>query len=131
MNIPMLKKGDHILIVCIGLLASLILAWNTFSSASNGAHDQITAIITQDGNVIKSIDLSTLQNPEVLHLTQGISQVIFAEKGRIRFSESDCRDKICVKSGWLTKSGDKAVCMPTKTIITLVGQQKQIDSISY
>lgn len=129
MNIRMLKKGDLILIVCIGIIAGLILAWNTFSSASSSHH--ITAVITQDGKVIKTIALNTVKNPEYVYLNKGIKQVILAEKGRIRFSESECRDKICVKTGWLTKTGDKAVCMPSKTVITIVGDSKQIDSISY
>jgi len=129
MNIRMLKKGDLILIVCIAILAGLVLAWNTFLSASGSDH--LTAVITQDGKVIKSINLNAVKNPEYVYINKGIKQVIVAEKGRIRFTESDCPDKICVKTGWLTKIGHKAVCMPSKTVITIVGDSKQIDSISY
>ncbi|MHB8126246.1 MAG: NusG domain II-containing protein [Desulfitobacteriaceae bacterium] len=129
MNIRLLNKGDIILIVCIGLIAGLIVAWNTFSSASGNSH--MTAEITRDGKLIKKIDLNEVKNPEYISFNEGIEQVILAEKGRIRFSESECRDNICVKSGWLTKTGDKAVCMPSKTVITIVGDHKQIDSISY
>ncbi len=129
MNIPMLKKGDLILIVCIGIIAGLILAWNTFSSASSS--DPITAVITQDRTVLKTINLHAVEKPEYIYLNQGINQVILAEKGRIRFTESDCRDKICVKTGWLTKTGDKAVCIPSKTVITIMGDNQQIDSIAY
>ncbi len=130
MNIRWLKKGDLILIVSIGIMASVVIACNTFSSTSSSNH--ITAVITQDGKVIKSIDLSALNNPETVSLDYlGIKQVITAEKGKIRFSESECRDKICIKFGWLTKTGDNAVCMPAKTVITIVGDNKQLDSISY
>lgn len=129
MSMRMLKKGDIILIVFIGIIAGLVLAWNTFSSASDSS--QITAVITQDGKLIKKIKLNDVKNSEYVYLNEGIKQVILAEKGRIRFSESECRDKICVKAGWLTKTGDKAVCMPAKTVITIVGDNKQIDSISY
>jgi len=125
----MLKKGDLILIVCIGILAGLILAWNKFPSASDSA--PLIAVITQDGTVIKTIDLQAIEKPEYIYLNQGISQVILAEKRRIGFSESECRDKICVKTGWLTKTGDRAVCMPSKTVITILGDNQQIDSIAY
>ncbi|MFZ3132979.1 MAG: NusG domain II-containing protein [Desulfosporosinus sp.] len=129
MNIRMLKKGDLVLIVCIVIIAGLILAWNTFSSSSSS--DDITAVITQDGKVIKTIYLSDVKNPEYVNINTGIKQVILAEKGRIRFLESECPDKICVKTGWLTRTGHKAVCMPSKTIITIVGDHKDIDSITY
>ncbi|SPF38714.1 conserved exported hypothetical protein [Candidatus Desulfosporosinus infrequens] len=129
MNIRMFKKADLILIVGLVLLSGLILAWNTFSTSSKGG--PVTAVITQNGTVLKTIDLASVQNPESLDVSQGFHQVILVEKGRICFSESDCRDKICVKSGWLTKIGDKAVCMPSKTVITLIGDHQEIDSIAY
>jgi len=129
MNIRLFKKGDLILIVCIVIIAALTLAWNTYSSSSS---DTLTAVITQDGKVIKSINLNTVNSPFYVNINNhGIKQVIVAEKRKIRFSESDCRDKICVKTGWLTKAGDKAVCLPSATIITIVGDHKDIDSITY
>ncbi|MFZ3132029.1 MAG: NusG domain II-containing protein [Desulfosporosinus sp.] len=130
MNIRMSKKGDLVLIVCIVIIAGLTLAWNTYSSSSSS--DAITAVITQDGKVIKSINLNTVNSLAYVNINNhGIQQVIVAEKRRIRFLESNCRDKTCVKTGWLTETGDKAVCMPSATIITIVGDHKDIDSITY
>lgn len=128
MNTPMFKTGDKILIVSIAVIAILFWAWNAFSVSPAG---QLTAVITQNGNVIKQINLNGLNNSESVYINEPIKQVILAEKGRIRFLESDCPNQICVKTGWLTKSGDRAVCMPSKVVITIVGDTKQVDSISY
>lgn len=131
MNIRLLKKGDMLLIFVIVILAALLLGWNTFG-ARLSSDQQLTAVIKHNGQVIQQINLSRVNNPETLTYSyEGIRQVIVAEKGRIRFSESDCPDKICVKTGWLNKPGDKSVCMPSKVVITIVGENKKVDSIAY
>lgn len=129
MNIRILKKGDIILILCIAIIAGLIFIVNNFTSANNSDH--LIAEVVRDGKLIKSIDLNEVKNPEYITFDEGIRQVILVEKGRIRFLESDCRDKICVNGGWLTKPGEKAVCIPSKTTVTIVGDRKQIDGISF
>ena len=129
MNIRILKKGDLILILCIAIIAGLIFIVNNFASAIDSS--QLTAEIVRDGKLVRSINLNEVKSPEYIYFDEGIRQVILVEKGRIRFLESDCRDKICVNGGWLTKTGDKAVCIPTKTSVKIVGDRKQIDGISF
>ncbi|MDD3894878.1 MAG: NusG domain II-containing protein [Syntrophomonadaceae bacterium] len=129
MNIRWLKKGDLILIFGIALITGLILFWNTILASSN--NDQLMAVITQDGKEIKKIDLSVVKDPEYVYINSGTKQVICAEKDRIRFLASECPDRICVRTGWLTKAGHKAVCVPSKTVITIVGESKPVDSISH
>ncbi|MDD2233601.1 MAG: NusG domain II-containing protein [Desulfitobacteriaceae bacterium] len=129
MNIRVLKKGDIILILCILMIAGLIFIMNNFASAAN--NNNLIAEVVREGNLIKIIDLNKVKNPEYVIFDEGIKQVILVEKGRIRFLESDCRDKFCVKGGWLTKTGAKAVCIPAKTIVTIVGDQKQTDSNTF
>lgn len=125
----MFKSGDKILIIAVIVTAVLFVAWNTFRTES-GEH--LTAVITHQGNEIKNIDLSNLSKPEQIDLNEArIHQVIRAEKGRIRFLESDCPNQTCVKTGWLTKPGDKAVCLPSRVVITIVGDSDKIDILAY
>jgi hypothetical protein len=129
MNIRLLKKGDIILILCIAIIAGLVFIVNNYASAIDGS--DLTAEIVRDGKLIKSIDLNKVDNPEYITFDEGLEQVILVEKGRIRFLESDCRDKICVNAGWLTKAGERAVCLPAKTTITIIGDRKQTDSNTF
>ena len=128
MNIRMLKKGDLFLFLGVGLIIVLLLLWNNLSTVS-GNH--LIAEVRRDGELVKQIDLDKVSEPEHIYFEEGIHQTILVEKGRIRFLESDCRDKICVQAGWLTKAGDKAVCMPAKTIIKINGESQQTDSIAF
>jgi len=129
MNIPVFKSGDKILIICMVVTAVLYMAWNTFGVDSK---QQLTAVITHDSKLVKKINLSNLNQPEYINLDEeGIHQVIKAEKGRIRFLESDCPHKFCVKTGWLNKPGDRAVCIPSRVVITITGNNKKVDTLVY
>lgn len=128
MNIPWLKTGDKILIATVTVLAAVILIWNIQGASPD---PDVTAVITQDGRVIKQLDLLNLDEPEYLYLTGTVSQVIVAERGRIRFLESDCPNRTCVNSGWLTRAGDRAVCVPSRVVIKIVGKNPEMDTRAY
>mgnify|MGYP001004880937 FL=1 len=128
MNTRTFKTGDIILIVGIVAIAVLFLVWNNYRAASG---QQLKALITQDGHLIKEINLSDLQASESINIDEPVKQVILAEKGRIRFLSSDCPNQTCVKTGWLERPGAKAVCIPSKVVITIVGDNEQIDTFSY
>lgn len=128
MNTPWFKNGDIILIAGVVLMTAMILIWN---HAGSGEDLRLIATITQDGRTIRRIDLDSLDGAEYISLDEKYSQVILAEKGRIRFLDSDCPDKICVKTGWLTRQGDKAVCVPARTIIIIEGDAGRADTIAF
>lgn len=128
MNTRTFKTGDIVLIASIVAIAVLFFAWNNHRIIPG---QQLKAVITKDGNLIKQINLSDLQASESINIDQPLKQVILAEKGRIRFLTSECPNKTCVKTGWLEKPGDRAVCIPSKVVITIVGDNDQIDTFSY
>jgi len=51
--------------------------------------------------------------------------------GKIRFIDSPCRGKQCIHSGWLSRGGDFAACLPNRISITLSGQENRFDSINF
>lgn len=123
------KKGDLFLILLVGVIVSIPLLWGVFTSGSN-QEDELIAVITRNGERIAELNLSTIEEPQHIHLEEGIPLTVLAEKGRIRVEEADCPDKICVKAGWLTKPGDRAVCLPSKTIVTIEGEGTLISSLT-
>ena len=125
----MLKKGDIVLILFVGVIVCVSILWNNYKVKTDSSEK--IAVVMHEGKVIKKIQLNHLNSPENIEISKGIKIRILAEKGRIRFLESNCRDKICVKTGYLTKKGDKAVCLPSKTVIMILGNEGQADSISY
>ena len=114
-----MKKGDVILVLVVALVAIVPLLWGYFKSSPVNPEDSLIAVITRDGKKMAEIDLNKVQEPQYIKFEDGIKVTILAEHGQIRFLEADCPDKICVKTGILTKPGDRAVCLPSKTIVTI------------
>ncbi|KUG02814.1 membrane associated protein [hydrocarbon metagenome] len=110
-----MKKND---ILLIGIIIVISLAALLFINIL-GKGDRITAVVSQNNTVIERIDLSTVKEPRTITVSGDYHNIIKVEKDRIRFEKSDCPEQICVHTGWLTKYGDIAVCMPNKTIIDI------------
>jgi len=127
------RKGDYFiaLFVIILFLTSLIYPIYRFFLPD----DLLVAIIRQDNEVVKTIELSNVKENYELTFYHGENQehynVIEVSQGRIRVKEANCPEQIDVRVGWLTKAGDIAVCLPHHLIIELKGtQQGDIDIIA-
>ncbi|WP_138207288.1 NusG domain II-containing protein [Haloimpatiens lingqiaonensis] len=127
-----MKKGDKIVLVTIAILIICSIA-GIFGYRYFYKNSKAVAIIKQNGKVIRTIDLTKVVKEEEIKIPSedGHYNIVKVEKGRIRFVDSDCPDKICVKAAWLKKPGDSAACLPHKIIITIQGQNPEIDDVAY
>lgn len=90
------------------------------------------ARITQNGKLVREIDLSARSAPESIQLrdeTGTVHNVIQVEAGRIRMLEADCPDQVCVNQGWISDSALPIVCLPNQVIIEIVGGEGNLDVI--
>jgi hypothetical protein len=54
------------------------------------------------------------------------------ENGRVRFVASPCRNQVCVRSGWLSHSGDATACLPSRISVVLAGDAGAgLDAMSF
>ena len=123
MNLKFIKKGDIIMIAVIIIAAAVFMLW------SNLKTEAVQAVITVDGEVVKTVDLSNLKEKITFIPATDPRVVITAENGKIRFETAECEDKLCVACGNLSKHGDTAVCLPSKTVITVKGSD--VDAVVY
>ncbi|GBF34344.1 secreted protein [Desulfocucumis palustris] len=79
------------------------------------------AVITQDNVLVERIDLNAVEEPREIILPGPYHEILRVEKGRIRFKEADCPDRICVRRGWLQNPGEIAVCLPNKAVVRITG----------
>ena len=89
-----------------------------------------TAQIVQDGKILYEIDLAQVKEPYIITVTDssGGENLIEVEPGRIRVSEADCPDRVCVHYGWLSTQSVPIVCMPHRLEIRLVSPRDGIDA---
>jgi len=117
------KKVD-IIIVSVIILVSVLtwVAYNgIFSKKPAKAEIRFGAELVKTVDLVKGTDMR-FSIPQDKH-------VIFHlfEDGSICFEESDCPDKICVKTGRISKVGQTAVCLPNRIIMEIVPAGKRSD----
>lgn len=123
MEIKLFRKAD-IFIIAAALVAAAVLF---FIKTCGG--EKLEASISVDGKIIETVDLSSLDREITIVPDTEPRVVIKAKNGEIRFESAECPDKLCVSCGRLTKKGDAAVCLPSRTVITLSGAD--VDAVSY
>jgi hypothetical protein len=47
--------------------------------------------------------------------------------GTIFVTETDCHDKICLKTGAVSKNGQSIVCLPKKITVKIIGEDSEAD----
>ncbi len=118
------KIGDLVLVLF--LVACMVLVPVLTTRAITG---DTTAVITQKGLEIARIRLTGLENSVIVTYGGNYSGEIEAKDGRIHFKEAHCPDQICVKTGWLSKPGQTAACLPAKVLIRIEGSDVSEEDI--
>ena len=60
----------------------------------------------------------------------GITRIVIAN-GKARFASSPCPNQYCVHQGWLSHTGQAAICLPNQVSLELLGGEKPFDSLNY
>ena len=114
------RKADLIIIAAVIVLALVLLLLNKYFFAEKGVY----AEIYHDSALAYRIELSTAKagsfsipsEPDVVFQ-------LYAD-GSIAFIESDCPDKVCIRSGKLKYAGQFAACLPNKILLKIVSEDK-------
>lgn len=115
-----IKKADLLLaLVLLAICIPIIL----YKPASESP----VAVVTVKGEETERIDLSKVKRPYKIRLECKPAAVLTVKPGEIRFSEADCHDKLCVNTGWLSKPGDMAACLPSGTVVRIEGGKSSSD----
>lgn len=59
------------------------------------------------------------------------ASIIEIKDGQVRFVESPCTSKQCIRSGWVSQVNDLAACLPNGVSLHLVGPNARFDSINF
>jgi hypothetical protein len=113
-----LKWGDWALYGLIAILAVVLL----ISAPKAVAGTDAKAIVLEDGAILLEIPADRLQEGGTMNFeANGYHYVLTFEEGSIRFSQADCPDQICVKTGWISRYGQISACAPGHLILKIEG----------
>lgn len=122
-----MKTRWWILLFSLLLLGCILAVFFLRGSGKTGC----TAQILSGGVCVKTIDLTAVETPYTFTVEgAGGSNQIRVEPGRIRVSEADCPDKICVHTGYIHAPGIPIVCMPNKLVVRIVGDAPALDGMT-
>lgn len=120
---PMKSTKFWLLVVGIVLAVAAAASAAIFSNKLGDA----TALIYQDGVCLCTIDLSQVGEPYSFTVEwEDGCNVVEVERGRIRVSEADCPDQVCVRQGWISNSVAPIACLPHKLVIRLVSSSDSV-----
>ena len=117
------KKTDVMVILALLVISGGAFAFNIFSSKD----DVAKAEIYLESELVQTVSLS--EDKDTVFSIEGKPAVVFHlyEDGSIAFVESDCPDKVCIRSGRLHMVGQSAACLPNGMILKIV----PVDSSGY
>jgi hypothetical protein len=119
----LIKPGDWL--VLLGGMAAT--AW-LFAALWQG-HAADKAVVRSGGKVVA--ELSLAENRSYLaHGPLGASRIEIRNR-RARVAEDPSPRQYCVKQGWLTQSGQAALCLPNQVSLEIRGRTSAYDTLGY
>ena len=117
-----MKKWD-VLICLLVLLFSTTMLFFMYDSRTGTKVD-----VYSDGELYSTYSLSENQTIEIS--TEHGKNTISVHDGKVSVISSDCKDKLEVKAGEISKCGERLICLPNRLVITVVGEG-DVDVVSY
>jgi len=119
-----LSKADKLIFVtALSLLVVLYLVFWTADSAAQ----QVEILV--DGEKRYVYDL---RDEKTINIEGRLgTSVIRIENGKVRFLNSSCSSKLCIRSGWHEHAGSLLACLPNGVSVHLQGGSKMYDAINF
>ncbi len=121
--LKLVKAGDWL----VFLLAAGFVAW-LFATLWHGGRGE-RVVIRGGGKIVAEASLLTDQTIPV-HGPLGTSIIAIHDR-RVRVASDPSPRQYCVKQGWLSRSGEAAICLPNQVSVEILGATKAYDSLNY
>ena len=121
-----MSKNAKIILILL-LVAAVLSAGFIFMQKKQP--DSPVARVTLDGELLREIPLDEVEESYSFTVdSEGGSNTILVEPGRIRVSEANCPDQVCVNQGFISDGTVPVVCLPHKLMIEIVGGGSEFDA---
>ena len=126
---PSLRPKPLDALVAAAVVALAVVTALLFYGPRTGA-GQLTAVITQHGQTVRTVALTGLDKELVIPLDDGTYHLTVRVSGDAAYiADSDCPGQDCVHTGAITRAGQSIVCLPAQVVISLVGTSSDVDAV--
>lgn len=114
------RHGDFVIFLLVLILAATVAAPFIFVQS-----DTLYVEVRCNNELVKRLKLADGYH-EVFTVQgeNGVHNTIEINGKRVRIAESNCRDQVCVRTGWLTRAGQASVCLPSRVVVKLTGREE-------
>ena len=121
-----LKAGDFVIFAAIIALACGI--WIRLALMQT---DQTYGEILVDGELYRQIKLGGTEQETIAFEGRTGEVTIEIDGDRMRFVSSQCPDQTCERTGWISRVGQSAVCLPNRVMIKITGSNPDgVDAVA-
>ena len=126
---PSLRPKPLDALVAAAVVALAVVTALLFYGPRTGA-GQLTAVITQHGQTIRTVALTGLDKELVIPLDDGTYHLTVRISGDAAYiADSDCPGQDCVHTGAISRAGQSIVCLPAQVVISLVSTSSDVDAV--
>lgn len=126
---PSLRPKPLDALVAAAVVALAVVTALLFYGPRTGA-GQLTAVITQHGQTVRTVALTGLDKELVIPLDDGTYHLTVRISGDAAYiADSDCPGQDCVHTGAITRAGQSIVCLPAQVVISLVSTSSDVDAV--
>jgi hypothetical protein len=124
-KLKFVKRSDIIIIAVIAVIS--LAAW--FGYRAMAAGRPAKAEIYYYSKLVETVDLKPGEDKIFSIPEEPNVKLHQSADGTIRFEESDCPDKICIKTGKIASIGQSAACLPNGMLVKIVpsGERSEDD----
>ena len=120
-----LRAGDGAIYAVLVLLCAALFLLPLLKSGNDGLIAQIVA----DGEIVETVALSSLTGEQTLEYS---GCVIVLSPDGVCVKDADCPDRLCVKTGKISRAGEAVACVPNRVVVTLRRDKNEtIDGVAY
>lgn len=119
------KKMLHDLILVGAVLAAALAVYVLVNVLGR---DGQTVVVTVDGTVIAEKPITVNDAVEIKD-ADGYNRVVIDNR-EVYMESADCPDKVCVKTGRISRAGETIICLPHKVVVEIKGGSSYDDSIA-
>lgn len=111
-----MTKADLLLTAVILIFAGVLLVRHFTAGTGDG-----WVVVSRNGSVEQRLSLSE-DTRLLLRDASGNENLLVIEGGSVRLADADCPDRLCVRQGAVSRSGESIICLPHKLVITIEGR---------
>jgi hypothetical protein len=116
--------GDIVIVLAVTALSAFLI----FTAVAGAGGGSLKVRVVVNGKEIQALPLDEDKTFTVDGF-QGESRVEI-RGGMVRMVDSDCPDKLCVRTGWISQPGASIICLPNRVVLEIKSGNGGPDAIN-